>query len=84
MKGLYVYGALTMALSFTVGVQSGNGWLMALSLAAALSAAGAEAAAEAYHEADIHWMVIPGNILALASWVLAATAGFYAITVLVI
>ena len=81
MKGLYVYGALSMALSFTVGVQSGHGWLVALSLAAALSAAGGEAAIEAYNEADIYWLAAPGNFLALASWLLTAGAGLYAILV---
>jgi formylmethanofuran:tetrahydromethanopterin formyltransferase len=81
MKGLYVYGALTMALSFTVGVQSGNNWLVATSVAAALSAAGAEAAAEAHRETFVDWLVIPGNTLAVASWLLTAAAGLCAILV---
>lgn len=81
MKGLYVYGALSMALSFTVGVQSGNGWLVALSLTAALSAAGGEAAKEVHRETYADWPIIPGNTLAVASWLLTAAAGLYAILV---
>ena len=81
MKGLYVYGALSMVLAFTVGVQSGNGWLVALSVAAALSAAGAEASAEAFRQTEVGWLIIPANALSLASWLLTAVAGGYAILV---
>lgn len=83
MKGLYVYGALSMALAFTVGVQSGNGLLAALSIAAALSAAASEAVVEVYDWSrdEWEWLVAPGNALALASWLLTAAAGFYAIFV---
>jgi hypothetical protein len=46
MKGLYVYGALCMTLSFVVGMQAGNHLLMAGALVSAATSALSEAASE--------------------------------------
>jgi protein-S-isoprenylcysteine O-methyltransferase Ste14 len=82
MKGLYVYGALVMALSFAAGLYSGDRTLMSVSLAAALLAAASEAGQEIYSETDLAWVRHPSIFLAFASWAATAFAALSAICVL--
>lgn len=82
MKGLYVYGALSMALSFAAGIHAGDGFVAALAVAAAISAAAAEAVVEVYRHTDWDWLFIPGNLFAFASWLLTCLAALFAILIL--
>lgn len=86
MKGLYVYGALTMALSFYVGVLVGNGYLMLAALSAAALSALGEALIEVAQSADSHRMHrrvgIAANIVALTSWATTSCAALFAASIL--
>jgi hypothetical protein len=81
MKGLYVYGAMTMALSFYAGVLAGNTYIMlAALLAAALSALG-EALIEVAENAGQRTRRMVGrtaNIVAVMSWATTAAAALFA------
>lgn len=67
MKGLYVYGALLMSLSFAVGALNGSAWLMALAIVSCSLAA----LAEAVHELNENSIIIAGAgmAIALCSWI---------------
>lgn len=85
MKGLYVYGALTMAFSFYTGVLTGDGHLMLAALvAAALAALGealSEVAATAFDVCNTggrYATAVASNIVAILSWAATAFAGLFA------
>lgn len=82
MKGLYVYGALVMALSFAAGAVSGSPTVMAMAVASALIAAAAEAGKDLATEAGQYWAVLPTNILAILSWLSTTIAALGAIATL--
>jgi len=73
MKGLYVYGALSMALCFVVGVEYHHAHLMAAAVIAAAVAALGEAVHEvvriAENEGDDSPYRNVGNIIAVLSWI---------------
>lgn len=83
MKGLYVYGALTMALSFSAGAYTGDRTVMAVSIASALFAAAAEAGKELVIEAGLGWAVFPTNALAILSWATTTLAALLAAAILI-
>ena len=82
MKGLYVYGAMTMALSFYVGVLAGNTYIMlAALLAAALSALGEALIEVAENAGQLRTRRMVGdtaNIVAVMSWAATAAAALFA------
>lgn len=82
MKGLYVYGALVMALSFAAGLSTGSKTVMALAVVSALVAAAAEAGKELAEEAGQYWAVLPTNILAILSWLSTIIAALGAVATL--
>lgn len=81
--GLYVYGALLMALSFAVGWSASDHVLMALSIVAC----GAAALSEALNDVGQSSFGIGSwpsaslwvNATAVASWFLTAAAALYAV-----
>lgn len=80
--GLYVYGALLMALSFTAGVVQSSPVVMIAALCAAAAAALGEAAKDSYAA----WSFPSGvviNAIALLSWALTALALILAIASLI-
>jgi hypothetical protein len=87
MKGLYVYGALCMTLSFVVGSQIGNHLLMAAALASAALSALAEVASEIVGAVDAGYphpsAVALQAILAVLSWVVTAATVLIALYILI-
>lgn len=83
MKGLYVYGALLMALCFASGAVTGDRSAMAAAVIAAMVAALSEAAAELYLATGHSFVARCSQHLALASWVVTGAAGVLALTALV-
>lgn len=85
MKGLYVYGALTMALSFYVGVLVGNGYLMLAALSAAALSALGEALIEVANNLGLGARSVVGaaaSIVAILSWVTTGGAALLAASIL--
>lgn len=85
MKGLYVYGALCMTLSFVVGMQAGNHLLMAAALAScALSALG-EVATEILDATDQRYpsLIVVQAAVSILSWLVTAVAVVFALFVLI-
>lgn len=82
MKGLYVYGALLMALSFTAGALNGSAWLMALAVVSCSLAA----LSEASHEVNDTYGSVPiaviGNFIAIASWISTGAAALVSLFVI--
>jgi hypothetical protein len=85
MRGLYVYGALSMALTFATGAILGNNFLMASGVLAAINAVAAEASHELANEFDGYWAApfkIGGFLFAVASWSITAASAFMAFNIL--
>lgn len=82
MMGLYVYGALLMALSFTAGAVQHSAVVMIASLCAAGAAALGEAAKDAYGTWSIPNAAVI-NAIALLSWALTALAFVLAVVSLI-
>lgn len=85
MKGLYVYGPLTMALSFCVGVLAGNGHLMLAALSAAALSALGEALIEVANNLGLGARSVVGSaasIVAILSWVTTGGAAMFAASIL--
>lgn len=81
--GLYVYGALLMAMSFVTGVLLHNNSLAALAAVACASAALAEAANDVFQSpvgARFHSGPTVVNALAVLSWVLTASAAILTVS----
>lgn len=82
MKGLYVYGALLMAMCFTIGVLH-SPWVMGIALISCALAALSEAVHEANRGISTTGLHVIGNGIALASWVSTAIAAIVSLLVIV-